>query len=47
MAAEYNAGEVAVTGQNGKITSVEVIPRPADITVIQTEQGANNPLLGS
>jgi len=47
MGAEYNAGEVAITGQNGKITSVEVIPRPEDVPAIQTEQGANNPLLGS
>jgi hypothetical protein len=33
--ATYNAGEVAVTGEDGKITSVQVIPRSAEVPAVQ------------
>lgn len=36
----YVAGTVAVTGQDGHITSVELIPRPEDVSAIQTTEGA-------
>jgi len=37
----YDAGDIAVTGSHGKITSVAVVPRPEDVPAVQIVEPRN------